>query len=274
MSDHRLPIHDLVETRLKELGIRRSEVVRRCGFKNVDKGLRRLEAVCGGDLDYVSARMVLNALPTALEVEEGVVDVAVRQSAALIDQSKRMAAAEREAAWRASFKPHALLVGTETRPSSITMFGFSGGPERWLRIPLDRSQPTLTYAAQALEVVRKTPVVMFFGPTTGFIVSGRLEQRRRVRIAMGAALLDRTLHPADGAGLQSGQAEASQGQSICGGQPNKGAKVRTGGPISGGAEPILGRRHPNTPNCRRPPPANRGWTAGQGSSTRYVSLRG
>jgi hypothetical protein len=144
------------------------EVVRRCG---VDKGLRRLEAVCGGDLDSSSARMILKALPMALEVEEGVVDVAVRQTADSIDQSNRMAAAEQDAAWRTSFKPHAYLLGTETRPSSIAMFGFSGGPERWLRIPLDWSQPTLTYAAQALAVVRQTPVVMFFGPTTGFIVN-------------------------------------------------------------------------------------------------------
>jgi hypothetical protein len=34
-----------------------------------------------------------------------------------------------------------------------------------------RQQPPITYAEQALAVVRKTPVVQFFGPTTGFIVN-------------------------------------------------------------------------------------------------------
>ena len=50
-------------------------------------------------------------------------------------------------------------------------FRISGGAERWLKIPLDISQPPITYAEQALAVVRKTPSVAFFGPTTGFIVN-------------------------------------------------------------------------------------------------------
>jgi hypothetical protein len=171
MSDSRLPIRDLVETRLKELGIQRSELALRCGYKNVNKGNRRIEAICGGDLDSSSGRMILKALPTTLEVSEDVVNAAARETADALDRRKRTAAAEREEAWRASFKPHAYLVGTETRPSSITMYGFSGGPERWLRIPFDYSQRPVTYATQALAVVRNTPTVAFFGPTTGYIVN-------------------------------------------------------------------------------------------------------
>ena len=62
-------------------------------------------------------------------------------------------------------------MGTESRPSSITIYGLSGGAERWLKIPLDLSQPPVTFAAQALTVVRRTPTVTFFGPTKGFIVN-------------------------------------------------------------------------------------------------------
>jgi hypothetical protein len=43
MIGPRLPIHDLVETQLKQLGLRRSELARRCGFKNANKGIRRIE---------------------------------------------------------------------------------------------------------------------------------------------------------------------------------------------------------------------------------------
>ena len=49
--------------------------------------------------------------------------------------------------------------------------GLAGGAERWLKIPLDLSQPPLSYSVQALAVVRETPVVPFFGVTTGFIVN-------------------------------------------------------------------------------------------------------
>jgi len=171
MSDCLLPIREVVETRLKELGIGRGELVRRCGFRNVNKGIRRCEAVCDGDLDSSSARMILQALPAALEVGETVVEAAVRKSGALIERAKRRADAERDAAWRALFKPHAYLIGTETRPWSIAMYGFSGGSERWLKIPLDCSRPSVTFATQALSVVRKTPEVRFFGATTGFIVN-------------------------------------------------------------------------------------------------------
>jgi hypothetical protein len=77
----------------------------------------------------------------------------------------------RDAAWRLAFKPHAYLLGTHTRPSSITIFGISGGAKRWLTIPLDLAQPPVTFATQALGFVRQTPVVPFFGPTTGFVVN-------------------------------------------------------------------------------------------------------
>lgn len=43
--------------------------------------------------------------------------------------------------------------------------------DRWLRIPLDLSEPPVTFAAQALTVVRRTPFVQFFGTTTGFVVN-------------------------------------------------------------------------------------------------------
>jgi hypothetical protein len=71
----------------------------------------------------------------------------------------------------ASFEPHGYLLGTSDRPSQIFIFGLTGGPERWLKIPLDLSRPPLSYAAQALSVVRRTPLVKFLGPTSGFIVN-------------------------------------------------------------------------------------------------------
>ena len=69
------------------------------------------------------------------------------------------------------FRPSAYLSGTETRPTQITIFGMTGGAERWLRIPLDLSQPPVTYAAQALAVARRTKVVPFHGPTAGFVMN-------------------------------------------------------------------------------------------------------
>ena len=170
MFDH-YPIHELIENQRKRLGLRRSELARRCGFKNLDKGLRRIDGVCHGDLDSPGAKMVLDNLAVALELDKVVVEEAIVATAQVIAAANRLAEAEREAAWRKSFKPHAYLVGSTNRPSQITFYGLTGGPERWLKIPLDLSQPPVTYAVQAHEFVAKTPFVPYHGRTTGFIVN-------------------------------------------------------------------------------------------------------
>jgi hypothetical protein len=88
-----------------------------------------------------------------------------------LEERATRVAAEADAAWREEFKPHAILLGTQERPSQIFIFAVTGGAERWLKIHLDVSQPPVTYAEQALAIVRKTPFVQFFGKTTGFIVN-------------------------------------------------------------------------------------------------------
>ncbi len=159
--------HDFIDNRLNELGVRRGELARRCGYRNISKGVRRIDQVCGGDLGSRSAKIILEALPAALEINVETVKSGVEATIKVLERED----ADREAAWRAAFKPTAYLLGTERRPSQIFIFGITGGPERWLRIPLDLAQPPVTFASQALAVVEKTPVVPFFGPTTGFVIS-------------------------------------------------------------------------------------------------------
>ena len=157
-----LPLSILIRKRCQDLGLSRSELVRRCGYKNISKGLRRLDQVYAGEFEKAGA--LLASLPDALDLPRDAVKEA-------ITATTRQLAAEADARWRASFKPAAYLLGSSNRPSQIFIFGLTGGVERWLKIPLDTSQSPVTYAEQALAVVRKTPVVQFFGPTTGFIVN-------------------------------------------------------------------------------------------------------
>jgi hypothetical protein len=178
MNDDILPIYDLVKGRLEQLGISKGELILRCGYKNVAKGLRRLDAIWGGDLDSSTSRAILEALPTALEIDERVIQTAINESAARLEISRREKAAlqdaivaAQDAEWRVSFVPDAYLLGTETRPSQITIYGLTGGAQRWLRIPLNLSRPPVTFAGQALSLVRRTIMTPFFGKTTGFVVN-------------------------------------------------------------------------------------------------------
>ncbi len=164
-----LPIEALILERSAAHKLRRSDLVRRAGFKNVAKGLRRLDELCAGELK--STASLIAGLPPALESPPEVVADVIRQTEQQIAEAERIAEQERDAAWRARFQPCAYLLGTTERPSSITIYGISGGADRWLKIALHVSQPPVTFAAQALTVVRRTPYVKFFGPATGFIIN-------------------------------------------------------------------------------------------------------
>jgi hypothetical protein len=163
-----LPIATLIDERSRTLGLSRLDVVTRAGFKNVAKGIRRLDSLRAGDL---SSTKLIGGLPTALALPPEIVDEAVRQTRQQIDEAARIAQQEHEAKWRAEFKPSAYLLGTETTPTQITIYGMTGGSERWLKIPLDLSEPPVTFARQALVVVKRTPMVPFFGKTVGYVVN-------------------------------------------------------------------------------------------------------
>ena len=87
-----LAIEALVRGRCHELGLRPVELVRRCGYQNVSKGLRRLEQLRAGD--FARTAGLVRALPTALEVPVDAVREAVEKTQRYLHESA-------EAAWRA-----------------------------------------------------------------------------------------------------------------------------------------------------------------------------
>jgi hypothetical protein len=93
-----LPIQNLINERCGDLGLRRSQLVERCGYKNISKGIRRLEQVYAGELE--KAVSLLLGLPKALDLSRDIVQQA-------IDETIRQIAAEVDARYRALFTPGA-----------------------------------------------------------------------------------------------------------------------------------------------------------------------
>ena len=110
MAKTALPVSTLIRKRCQELGLSRSELVRRCGYKNISKGLRRLDQVYAGDFDGAAA--FLRGLPEALTLPPETIQEA-------IEATTRQIAAEADALFRASFKPAAYFLGSSNRPSQI-----------------------------------------------------------------------------------------------------------------------------------------------------------
>mgnify|MGYP001812682981 CR=1 FL=1 len=166
MSDL-LPIEKLVRERTMELGLRPTEVVRRAGYKNVSKGLRRLSELCEGNFD--SSRGLITKLPNALELTSGDVRKAVRQS------RQQIAEAE-EKRWRSEFAPHAVILTERTRPQPLFIAAMIGIAEL-KRVDFIPGSSPVTYIRQALEGVRMKlrrwghGQLPSFGRSTGIIVS-------------------------------------------------------------------------------------------------------
>ena len=91
-----LAIEDLIKKRCRDLGLSRSELVERSGYKNISKGLRRLEQVHAGYLEKAGA--LLRGLPKALDLSPEIVQQA-------LDATVRQIAAEAEARYRVLFAP-------------------------------------------------------------------------------------------------------------------------------------------------------------------------
>ena len=161
-----LPIQTLICSRSDELGLSAVELVRRCGYKNIPKGLRRLEQLCQGD--FARSTALVHALPTALEVTTDVVRQAVEQTQQNLREAK-------ELAWRETFRPHAIIITEREVPQPIFVAGMLG-VERLLRLDLDHALDPATYATQAMDglkqrVARWKGMIPAFGRPVGFIVN-------------------------------------------------------------------------------------------------------
>jgi hypothetical protein len=171
MSDE-LPIATLVSGRCKELSLRPVELIRRCGYKNVSKGLRRLEHFCQGN--FTGSDTLIRTLPAALDVPEEVVTAAIEDTQRQIHEAK-------EAAWRAAFVPHAVILTESERPTQLFVAIFLG-IERLLRVDFDLTKSPTTYIQQALDGLRhklqrwklqrwKSDQIPTFGRPTGIIIN-------------------------------------------------------------------------------------------------------
>jgi len=145
MTDDLLPIKTLISNRCDELGLRPAEVVRRCGYKNISKGLRRLESVTQGC--FKGNEALIQALPSALGVAAEVVKEAV-------EATQRQIYGANEAAWRAAFRPHAVILTEKQRPEQIFIAAIIG-VDRILRVDLDPAEGEVTYIVQALKGIRQ-----------------------------------------------------------------------------------------------------------------------
>jgi hypothetical protein len=89
-----LAIVTLIRSRMTELGLSRGEFARRLGYKNIAKGIRRIDALCEGDFE--GTKQVLDGLPQALETSAETVTLALDQTVREIELAGKREAEARD----------------------------------------------------------------------------------------------------------------------------------------------------------------------------------
>jgi hypothetical protein len=166
IQENTFPINALVSRRCNELGLSPAQLIRRCGYGNVSKGLRRLDQLRTGDFKHSAG--LIEKLPAALGVSPDAVQSAVNATQQLIHDAE-------EAAWRAAFKPHAVLLTERERPSPLFIAAIIGIDEL-LRVDFDLTQNPDSFRDQAIDGLRQKLKrwhgnLPAFGRPTGFIVN-------------------------------------------------------------------------------------------------------
>jgi hypothetical protein len=113
-----LTLDQLIRKRMKELDIRSGRLAARLGYINLSKGARRIDELCGGDLAHKG--WLLAKLPSALSLPEDIVKVAIDETRKELERAQEAERQRADAAWRAAFKPHAYILGTDARLSGVS----------------------------------------------------------------------------------------------------------------------------------------------------------
>jgi hypothetical protein len=161
-----LPIGLLIATRRHELGITSADLARRVGYRNIGKGVRRIDELCRSD--FRAAQFIVGALPRALELPEDDLRRAIQATGDELDARERGRLEEGEQRYRATFEPHLIWTTEFSRPTSITMAILYGIPTL-LRFNLDVDRGEKTFVSQAIAAMPEA--IHFFGNATGFTIN-------------------------------------------------------------------------------------------------------
>jgi hypothetical protein len=161
-----LAISALIRSRMSELDLSRGEFAKRLRYKNIAKGIRRIDALCDGDLE--GTKQFLDVLPQALETSADTVKRALEETVREIELVERQEAETRDKIWRENFHPHAIILTERSVPSPIFVAAMIG-VEKLLRIDLDATHGPVTFVRQVLD--RLPDAVPAFGKPIGFVIN-------------------------------------------------------------------------------------------------------
>jgi hypothetical protein len=186
-----LAIAILIRSRMIELGLSRGEFAKRLGYKNLAKGIRRIDVFCEGGIE--GTKQFLDVLPQALETSAETVKRALDQTVRELELAEKQEAETRDKIWRENFCPHAIILTERSVPSPIFVAAIIG-VEKLLQIDLDATQGPVSFVRQVLD--RLPERVPAFGNPIGFVINYSPDKAVRFdRNGQPIAILDKAICP-------------------------------------------------------------------------------
>jgi hypothetical protein len=179
-----LALAGLITDRCRTLGLSQADLIRRTGYRNLARGVRRLHDLLAGDL--IKTKALIDFLPVALALPDDVVRGAVDDMQRELDARKLRQWEADEAKWRAAFRPHAIILTERRIPTPLFMALM--GVDRLLRIDFDTNADPVRFLSLALEgFEQKTAqwgrTFPGFGKPTGIVVNYAPDRAMRFDLA-------------------------------------------------------------------------------------------
>lgn len=155
-----LPLADLIKDRLNHGSISKTDLVLGLGYSSLSKGHRRLSC-------WMQGRDLKNLIPHS-ERLSGLLSVSEQDMLDAIAQTQQILRDRADAAYAASFEPHAIFKTERTIPSQITFAAMTNMRQR-LRLGFPTGLAVEGYPAYVLR--HRPDMVPFFGKVVGFWIN-------------------------------------------------------------------------------------------------------
>ena len=165
-----LPLGRFIQSKIEESGIRKVDVIRLCGWKNINKGSRRINDLIHHSMPDMD---LLDKLVVVLNIDKDELNRYIR----LENIIHGMVNAEAEKEKRTNWKPFLYALTELSRPTSITMAAACGGDSSLRFSEVPASVTVMPFEEQISEVgnllrehfKQKEGRTHFFGKIVGYV---------------------------------------------------------------------------------------------------------
>lgn len=180
------PISKLITDSLKANHIRLPALVKKLGYTNINRGIRRLN----GLLDKGNVNeSILNKIIIELGIDPEEARIAVEETRLMKKQERMEIRQSKEQREREHFRPHIYALSAAQRPFSICAYAmFGGDARRTILLPEDITRKPLQEQMHIIRVLvneyrlNNNDLVPFLGPLSGFLYRYAFRQSLQLTI--------------------------------------------------------------------------------------------